>query len=144
MWLNSQHVIFHRVREASVYKNYKNWKKCYLIVIFYNERKTGLWGEANCYFNFFSLVICCLLAFCIGLIFVQRSGNYFVTMFDDYSATLPLLIVVILENIAVSFVYGIDKWVYLIASSYLSALFWKVQSISHLTGKRNEKRWIFT
>uniref|UniRef100_A0A9L0RTL6 Solute carrier family 6 member 15 n=1 Tax=Equus caballus TaxID=9796 RepID=A0A9L0RTL6_HORSE len=56
-------------------------------------------------------VICCLLAFCIGLIFVQHSGNYFVTMFDDYSATLPLLIVVILENIAVSFVYGIDKFI---------------------------------
>ncbi|KAL6079173.1 hypothetical protein STEG23_034663, partial [Scotinomys teguina] len=56
------------------------------------------------------VIICCLLAFCIGLIFVQRSGNYFVTMFDDYSATLPLLIVVILENIAVSFVYGIDKF----------------------------------
>ncbi|TKC53201.1 hypothetical protein EI555_020140, partial [Monodon monoceros] len=55
-------------------------------------------------------VICCLLAFCIGLMFVQRSGNYFVTMFDDYSATLPLLIVVILENVAVSFVYGIDKF----------------------------------
>ncbi|XP_006774778.1 PREDICTED: sodium-dependent neutral amino acid transporter B(0)AT2 [Myotis davidii] len=55
-------------------------------------------------------VICCLLAFCIGLIFVQRSGNYFVTMFDDYSSTLPLLIVVIFENIAVSFVYGTDKF----------------------------------
>lgn len=57
----------------------------------------------------FIAVVCCLLAFCIGLIFVQRSGNYFVTMFDDYSATLPLLIVVILENIAMSYVYGIDK-----------------------------------
>nr|XP_020633446.1 sodium-dependent neutral amino acid transporter B(0)AT2 isoform X2 [Pogona vitticeps] len=55
-------------------------------------------------------VACCLLAFSIGLIFVQRSGNYFVTMFDDYSATLPLLIVVILENIAMSYVYGIDKF----------------------------------
>ncbi|XP_013929874.1 PREDICTED: sodium-dependent neutral amino acid transporter B(0)AT2 [Thamnophis sirtalis] len=55
-------------------------------------------------------VTCCLLAFCIGLIFVQRSGNYFVTMFDDYSATLPLLIVVTLENIAMSYVYGIDKF----------------------------------
>lgn len=54
-------------------------------------------------------VICCLVAFFIGLIFVQRSGNYFVTMFDDYSATLPLLIVVILENIAVTRIYGIDK-----------------------------------
>ncbi|XP_053740617.1 sodium-dependent neutral amino acid transporter B(0)AT2 [Synchiropus splendidus] len=53
---------------------------------------------------------CCVLAFVIGLMFVQRSGNYFVAMFDDYSATLPLLIVVILENIAIAWVYGIDKF----------------------------------
>ncbi|XP_018602584.1 sodium-dependent neutral amino acid transporter B(0)AT2 [Scleropages formosus] len=53
---------------------------------------------------------CCLVAFSIGLIFVQRSGNYFVAMFDDYSATLPLLIVVVLENVAVAWVYGIDKF----------------------------------
>lgn len=51
----------------------------------------------------------CVLAFCIGIVFVQRSGNYFVTMFDDYSATLPLLIVVILENVAVAWVYGTDR-----------------------------------
>lgn len=53
---------------------------------------------------------CCVLAFSIGLLFVQRSGNYFVAMFDDYSATLPLLIVVILENIAIAWLYGIDKF----------------------------------
>ncbi|MEE6492141.1 hypothetical protein FKM82_016487 [Ascaphus truei] len=53
---------------------------------------------------------CCILAFLLGLIFVQRSGNYFVTMFDDYSATLPLTIVVILENIAVAWVYGTKKF----------------------------------
>ncbi|XP_061898846.1 sodium-dependent neutral amino acid transporter B(0)AT2 isoform X1 [Entelurus aequoreus] len=53
---------------------------------------------------------CCVLAFSIGLMFVQRSGNYFVTMFDDYSATLPLLIVVILENLAIAWFYGIDKF----------------------------------
>ncbi|TRY92274.1 hypothetical protein DNTS_007056 [Danionella cerebrum] len=53
---------------------------------------------------------CCVLAFFIGLIFVQRSGNYYVAMFDDYSATLPLLIVVLLENIAVAWVYGTDKF----------------------------------
>ncbi|XP_072915733.1 sodium-dependent neutral amino acid transporter B(0)AT2 [Hemitrygon akajei] len=53
---------------------------------------------------------CCLVAFSIGLVFVQRSGNYFVTMFDDYSATLPLLIVVILENVTVAWVYGTDKF----------------------------------
>ncbi|XP_057204052.1 sodium-dependent neutral amino acid transporter B(0)AT2 [Triplophysa rosa] len=53
---------------------------------------------------------CCVLAFGIGLIFVQRSGNYFVAMFDDYSATLPLLIVVLLENIAVAWIYGTEKF----------------------------------
>ncbi|EOA94071.1 Orphan sodium- and chloride-dependent neurotransmitter transporter NTT4, partial [Anas platyrhynchos] len=52
---------------------------------------------------------CCIFAFVIGLIFVQRSGNYFVTMFDDYSATLPLTVVVILENIAVAWIYGTKK-----------------------------------
>uniref|UniRef100_A0AAY5KCE5 Solute carrier family 6 member 15 n=1 Tax=Esox lucius TaxID=8010 RepID=A0AAY5KCE5_ESOLU len=55
-------------------------------------------------------VAVCLLAFFIGLLFVQRSGNYWVAMFDDYSATLPLLIVVILENVAVAWVYGTDKF----------------------------------
>uniref|UniRef100_A0A671UL03 Transporter n=1 Tax=Sparus aurata TaxID=8175 RepID=A0A671UL03_SPAAU len=52
----------------------------------------------------------CVLAFSIGLLFVQRSGNYFVAMFDDYSATLPLLIVVVLENVAIAWFYGIDKF----------------------------------
>uniref|UniRef100_UPI0037E8FDF6 sodium-dependent neutral amino acid transporter B(0)AT2 n=1 Tax=Semicossyphus pulcher TaxID=241346 RepID=UPI0037E8FDF6 len=58
----------------------------------------------------FLTVGCCVLAFSIGLLFVQRSGNYFVAMFDDYSATLPLLIVVVLENVAIAWVYGIDKF----------------------------------
>ncbi|XP_029910047.1 sodium-dependent neutral amino acid transporter B(0)AT2 [Myripristis murdjan] len=58
----------------------------------------------------FLTVGCCVLAFSIGLLFVQRSGNYFVAMFDDYSATLPLLIVVILENLAISWIYGTDKF----------------------------------
>ncbi|XP_061576885.1 sodium-dependent neutral amino acid transporter B(0)AT2-like [Cololabis saira] len=53
---------------------------------------------------------CCVLAFSIGLLFVQRSGNYFVAMFDDYSATLPLLIIVVLENVAIAWFYGIDRF----------------------------------
>ncbi|KAM4651449.1 sodium-dependent neutral amino acid transporter B(0)AT2-like isoform 1-T2 [Discoglossus pictus] len=55
-------------------------------------------------------VICCVVGFVIGLIFVQRSGNYFVSMFDDYSATLPLIIVVIFENVAVAWVYGAERF----------------------------------
>ncbi|XP_049925797.1 sodium-dependent neutral amino acid transporter B(0)AT2 isoform X1 [Epinephelus moara] len=52
----------------------------------------------------------CVLGFIIGLLFTQRSGNYFVTMFDDYSATLPLVIVVIFETISVAWVYGTDRF----------------------------------
>uniref|UniRef100_A0A3Q3WL56 Transporter n=1 Tax=Mola mola TaxID=94237 RepID=A0A3Q3WL56_MOLML len=50
------------------------------------------------------------LGFLLGLLFTQRSGNYFVTMFDDYSATLPLVIVVIFETISVAWVYGTDRF----------------------------------
>ncbi|XP_042201042.1 sodium-dependent neutral amino acid transporter B(0)AT2 [Callorhinchus milii] len=55
-------------------------------------------------------VICCILGFLMGLLFTQRSGNYFVTMFDDYSATLPLIVVVFFELIAVSWIYGTDRF----------------------------------
>ncbi|KAL4659456.1 sodium-dependent neutral amino acid transporter B(0)AT2-like [Arapaima gigas] len=54
--------------------------------------------------------IFCLISFFIGLLFVQRSGNYYVTMFDGYSATLPLLVVALLENVAVAWVYGTDRF----------------------------------
>uniref|UniRef100_A0A3Q3ETT0 Transporter n=1 Tax=Labrus bergylta TaxID=56723 RepID=A0A3Q3ETT0_9LABR len=54
-------------------------------------------------------VACCVIAFLLGLLFVQRSGNYFVTMFDDYSAGLPLTVVVILENISVAWIYGTKR-----------------------------------
>ncbi|CAG07494.1 unnamed protein product, partial [Tetraodon nigroviridis] len=56
------------------------------------------------------LVVCCIIAFLLGLLFVQRSGNYFVTMFDDYSAGLPLIVVVILENISVAWIYGTKRF----------------------------------
>ncbi|XP_022529866.2 sodium-dependent neutral amino acid transporter B(0)AT2 [Astyanax mexicanus] len=58
----------------------------------------------------FLTVGCCILGFVTGLMFVQRSGSYFVTMLDGYSATLPLLFVVFLENVAVAWVYGTDKF----------------------------------
>ncbi|AWP02851.1 Transporter [Scophthalmus maximus] len=55
-------------------------------------------------------VCCCVVAFLCGLLFVQRSGNYFVTMFDDYSAGLPLTVVVILENVSVAWIYGTKRF----------------------------------
>ncbi|TSO57271.1 Sodium-dependent neutral amino acid transporter SLC6A17 [Bagarius yarrelli] len=55
-------------------------------------------------------VCSCVLAFVIGLLFTQRCGNYFVVMFDDYSATLPLIIVVVFETISVAWIYGADRF----------------------------------
>ncbi|KAM9391731.1 sodium-dependent neutral amino acid transporter B(0)AT2 [Pholidichthys leucotaenia] len=52
----------------------------------------------------------CALGFICGLLFTQRSGNYFVAMFDDYSATLPLVVVVIFETISVAWVYGTNRF----------------------------------
>lgn len=56
-------------------------------------------------------VLCCLAGFLLGLLFVQRSGSYFVAMFDDYSATLPLLIVVAFEAFAMAWIYGAERCV---------------------------------
>ncbi|XP_030622940.1 solute carrier family 6 member 16b [Chanos chanos] len=55
-------------------------------------------------------VCSCVLGFLIGLLFTQRCGNYFVVMFDDYSATLPLIIVVIFQTFSISWVYGADRF----------------------------------
>uniref|UniRef100_A0A673C996 Transporter n=1 Tax=Sphaeramia orbicularis TaxID=375764 RepID=A0A673C996_9TELE len=55
-------------------------------------------------------VFSCIIGFVIGLLFTQRCGNYFVTMFDDYSATLPLIIVVVFETFSVSWLYGADRF----------------------------------
>ncbi|XP_026114146.1 sodium-dependent neutral amino acid transporter B(0)AT2-like [Carassius auratus] len=52
----------------------------------------------------------CAVGFLLGLTFTQRCGNYFVTMFDDYSATLPLIIVVIFQTWSVAWVYGADRF----------------------------------
>ncbi|XP_062847599.1 solute carrier family 6 member 16b [Trichomycterus rosablanca] len=55
-------------------------------------------------------VCSCVLAFLIGLIFTQRCGNYFVLMFDDYSATLPLIIVVVFQTVAIAWIYGAERF----------------------------------
>lgn len=55
-------------------------------------------------------VLSCVIAFLLGLLFTQRCGNYFVMMFDDYSATLPLIIVVVFETVSVAWVYGADRF----------------------------------
>ncbi|PIO32936.1 hypothetical protein AB205_0118490 [Aquarana catesbeiana] len=83
-------------------------------------------------------VVCCIVGLLFGLLFVQRSGSYFVSMFDDYSATLPLIIVVIFENVAVAWVYGADSLI-IFASLPIPLIFLKEMIQNWLQKRRTDK-----
>lgn len=72
-----------------------------------------------------SLVICAV-SFLAGLIFTCRGGIFFFELFDNYSATLPLITVALLEIVAVSWVYGVDNF---------------LDHIFEMTGKRLGLHW---
>ncbi|XP_068694110.1 sodium- and chloride-dependent transporter XTRP3A-like isoform X1 [Montipora foliosa] len=51
-------------------------------------------------------LVCCLLS----LPLVQRSGEYWMQLFIDYCSGISLLIIALVECIAISYVYGIDRF----------------------------------
>uniref|UniRef100_UPI0037E9B855 sodium-dependent neutral amino acid transporter B(0)AT1-like n=1 Tax=Semicossyphus pulcher TaxID=241346 RepID=UPI0037E9B855 len=52
----------------------------------------------------------CFVAFIISLLFAQHSGIYWVTLFDNFAGSVPLLIIGVFELIAVVYLYGIDRF----------------------------------
>uniref|UniRef100_A0A8C5QLZ5 Transporter n=1 Tax=Leptobrachium leishanense TaxID=445787 RepID=A0A8C5QLZ5_9ANUR len=52
----------------------------------------------------------CLISCLIGLIFTMESGIYWFDVFNDYAATLSLLIIVFVEIIAICYVYGLRRF----------------------------------
>lgn len=52
----------------------------------------------------------CLISYLVGLVFCQRSGEYWLQMFDTFSANMPLLLIAFFEVVGVSYVYGSDKF----------------------------------
>ncbi|PAV87047.1 hypothetical protein WR25_12702 [Diploscapter pachys] len=52
----------------------------------------------------------CLLGFFIGLIFVTRAGQYWVSLFDQFAGSYALMVVAFLEIIAVAYIYGHDRF----------------------------------
>ncbi|XP_066523847.1 sodium-dependent neutral amino acid transporter B(0)AT1 [Hoplias malabaricus] len=54
--------------------------------------------------------IVCLASLAIALIFTQRSGEYWLALFDSFAGSIPLLIIAFCEMMAVSYVYGIDRF----------------------------------
>ena len=45
-----------------------------------------------------------------SLLFVRPSGSYYVNLLDDYWVSLPLFFIVILETIAMAWIYGARRW----------------------------------
>ncbi|KAE8282199.1 Sodium-dependent neutral amino acid transporter B(0)AT1 [Larimichthys crocea] len=54
--------------------------------------------------------VTCLVGFIISLLFAQRSGIYWVTLFDNFAGSVPLLTIGLFEMIAVVYIYGIDRF----------------------------------
>ncbi|XP_027728323.1 sodium- and chloride-dependent transporter XTRP3 isoform X2 [Vombatus ursinus] len=52
----------------------------------------------------------CIINCVIGLTFTLESGNYWFDIFNDYAATLSLLLIVLVETIAVCYIYGLRRF----------------------------------
>uniref|UniRef100_A0A671U8Z0 Transporter n=1 Tax=Sparus aurata TaxID=8175 RepID=A0A671U8Z0_SPAAU len=53
--------------------------------------------------------VTCFVAFIVSLLFAQQSGMYWVTLFDSFAGSVPLLTIGLIEIIAIVFIYGIDR-----------------------------------
>ncbi|XP_044859211.1 sodium- and chloride-dependent transporter XTRP3 isoform X2 [Mauremys mutica] len=54
--------------------------------------------------------IVCFINCIVGLVFTMEAGNYWFDIFNDYGATLSLLLIVLVETIAVCYVYGLRRF----------------------------------
>uniref|UniRef100_A0A671UG94 Transporter n=1 Tax=Sparus aurata TaxID=8175 RepID=A0A671UG94_SPAAU len=54
--------------------------------------------------------VTCLICCAVGLIFLQGSGNYWLSLFDTYGGSIPLLVVAFCEMVSVVYIYGIDRF----------------------------------
>ncbi|XP_006868883.1 PREDICTED: sodium- and chloride-dependent transporter XTRP3 isoform X2 [Chrysochloris asiatica] len=52
----------------------------------------------------------CLINCAVGMVFTMESGNYWFDIFNDYAATLSLLLIVLVETVAVCYVYGLRRF----------------------------------
>ncbi|KAL3044123.1 hypothetical protein OYC64_003874 [Pagothenia borchgrevinki] len=70
----------------------------------------------------------CALAFIICLLFAQNSGLYWVTLFDNFAGSVPLLTIGLFEMIAVVYIYGIDRFNedFEFMVGYKPSIFWQI------------------
>ncbi|XP_061429432.1 sodium-dependent neutral amino acid transporter B(0)AT3-like [Lethenteron reissneri] len=54
--------------------------------------------------------VLCLACMLLGLVFTLSSGNYWLTVFDNYAGSVPLLVIAFFEVIGVIYLYGYDRF----------------------------------
>jgi len=54
--------------------------------------------------------LCCVVSAGLGLIFCLDTGEYWVNVFNDFGANLPLLIIGLAEILACIWFFGVDNW----------------------------------
>uniref|UniRef100_A0A4W2GP95 Transporter n=1 Tax=Bos indicus x Bos taurus TaxID=30522 RepID=A0A4W2GP95_BOBOX len=52
----------------------------------------------------------CLANCAIGMLFTMEAGSYWFDIFNDYAATLSLLLIVLAETVAVCYLYGLSRF----------------------------------
>lgn len=52
----------------------------------------------------------CLVNLAVGMVFTMEAGSYWFDIFNDYAATLSLLLIVLVETVAVCYVYGLRRF----------------------------------
>ncbi|KAB0362504.1 hypothetical protein FD754_006660 [Muntiacus muntjak] len=52
----------------------------------------------------------CLTNCAIGMVFTMEAGSYWFDIFNDYAATLSLLLIVLVETVAMCYLYGLSRF----------------------------------
>ena len=54
--------------------------------------------------------VLCTICFVLSMSFAQGAGNYIFTLFDNFSGTIPLLVIALCEVLAVAYCYGLRRY----------------------------------
>ncbi|XP_015267770.1 PREDICTED: sodium- and chloride-dependent transporter XTRP3 isoform X1 [Gekko japonicus] len=70
----------------------------------------------------------CFVNCIIGLVFTLEAGSYWFDIFNDYAATLSLLLIVLVETIAVCYVYGLGRFAedLTVMTGHKPSWYWKI------------------
>lgn len=51
----------------------------------------------------------CLVCFLVAICFTLQSGNYWLEIFDNFTASMNLLVFAFFEVVGVAYVYGMER-----------------------------------